>query len=252
MKFKKYLKEFTINTNRLNKLVKIFGSIPSDSPESIAKYVVDAIKESGIKIPKGNATYLSGPMTNLPNENWPAFIYAEKYLKGKIINPAKPHGKIVKKPVKSFSWNDYMTEDIYGMIEGNKIVVLPGYTKSTGAIVEVLIGEKLLNTKPKTLKSVIGEKNYLLWVQDVKEQYIKDNNEKEYNSVIEPMLISKSERDSAAFVKAWMPDKNESIDEGLKDIAAKIKNVIKSGSLKSVFNLIGLLLKNGGIKVPVR
>ena len=156
MRLHNYLNERNINIDKLEKIKKVFSDVPSSNPSSVSNYIVNALNLFNIKKEKGNCTYISGPMTNLPDDNWPVFIYAEKYINGKSVNPAKPHGSILKKPKSSFKWVDYMTEDIYDMVKCDKIVLLPGYSKSTGATVEIEIGKKLLGIKPKELKKMLN------------------------------------------------------------------------------------------------
>jgi hypothetical protein len=244
MRLENYINE--VNTDKLNKIQSVFQKIPNDSPESIANYVVNTFKILGIKPNKKGCTYLSGPMTNLPDDNWPTFINAGKYLKGKVINPADPHGKLIKKSKKDFKWMDYMTEDLYGMLECDKIVLLPGYSRSTGAIVEVVVGKKLLGIKPKLFRDVVGESKYMKFVKEVKEQYISDGNEKGYYSTIEPMLLSKSEIKAAKHVVQFMPEStmNEGITDIIKNIGEYIKNITSKGLLK----LIGMILNKSGIR----
>jgi len=248
MRLHNYIIERTINTQKLEKIKEVFSDVPSsNSTLSISKYIVNALKSFGIKSEGGNCTYISGPMTNLPDDNWPVFINAGKYLNGKLVNPANPHGGILKKDKSKFDWYDYMTEDIYDLVKCNKIVLMPGYSKSTGAQVEIFIGEKLLGIKPKEFKKVIGEKKYKQFVKDVKKQYLKDGFDKEYYGIIEPMLLAKSESEAAKYVKTFAPKSktNESINENiLKDFV----KYIKDGSLKSVLKTLGLILKKIGAK----
>ena len=88
MKLLKFLYEF--NEIKVKKLMLVFSNIPGSSPESIAKYIVDTMKSVGLKKESDNITYITGPMTNLPDFNWATFIFAEKYLDGNVFNPAKP------------------------------------------------------------------------------------------------------------------------------------------------------------------
>lgn len=248
MRLQNYINERTINTEKLEKIKEVFFNVPSsNSIKSVSNYIVNTLKAFNIKSEGGNYTYISGPMTNLPDDNWPVFIYAGKYLSGKLINPANPHGSILKKDKSSFDWYDYMTEDIYDLVKCNKIVLMPGYSRSTGAQIEIFIGEKLLGIKAKKFRDVVGKKKYEQFMEDVKKQYLKDGLEKEYYEIIEPMLNAKSESESAKYVKTFTPKSktNESINENiLKDF---IKH-IKDGSLKSIMKTLGLILKKIGAK----
>jgi hypothetical protein len=82
--------------------------------------------------------YISGPMTGLPDNNFPAFIEAKKMLE-KI-----GHG--VVSPVdapKSDSWEEYMRHDIRLLSMCNAIYYLPGYGNSRGAMLEKIIADEL-------------------------------------------------------------------------------------------------------------
>ena len=254
MIFREWINERTINILKVNKIKKVFEKVPGNTPESIATYVVNALNAFGIKTESGKATYISGPMTNLPDFNWPVFIYAEKYIDGKVFNPANPHGTIIKKPKTSFNWGDYMTEDIYDLVKCNSIVILPGYSKSTGAKTEISIGEKILNVKSKELKKKIGNEKYKLFMNDVKNQYIKDGFEKDYKTIIEPMLSAKTEKEASSAVKTYIPsdDENEQFNEGIVDSIKDFGEYINKKSLKSVLSLIGLIFKKKGLKKIVR
>jgi len=250
MKFRKYLNENDVDWSQAEKIKKTFLNIPNGSPESIAKYLVNVLRIVGVQHKNNNMTYLSGPMTNLPDFNWPTFIYAEKYIKGKVFNPAHPHGSIIKKPKNEFKWADFMIEDVYGLLQCNKITLLPGYSNSTGAKTEVKIGESFLKTKAIELKKDIGLNNYLNFVDDVKNKYYNDGNKDGYDKIIGPMLLAKSEVEAAKKVKSWTPKQDESIiiDEGVIDSIKDFMNIIKSKSLKNVLNLIGIIFDKSGVK----
>jgi hypothetical protein len=186
----------------------------------------------------GSSTYLSGPMTNLPDYNWPVFIMAEKHMDGNVFNPAKPHGYIIKKSKTAFTWSDFMVEDVYNLLQCNDVVVLPGWSKSTGAVVEVKIGEKLLNTKPMPLRDSIGLDKYLHFISDVKEQYYKDGNNRGYDSVIEPMLMSKAEHEAAKYVSSYVPPMNEGVIDSIRNMIMSMKEF----SILNILKIIGFAL----------
>jgi len=256
MRFEQYIElisESNIDNIKLNKIVKVFSNIPkTSSPKAISNYIVNSLNVFGVKNEGGNSTYISGPMSNLPDDNWPTFIYAEKYLKGTVVNPAKPHGNILKKHKSNFQWIDYMTEDIYEMMKCNKCVLLPGYSRSVGAKVEIEICKKLLNIKPVNFRDIIGDKKYFSFVEDVKRQYIKDGNEKGYYSIIEPMLLTKSERESSSFVKPVTMEEDVCLNENVVDIINNVMSYVKTINLRNVLRFIGLVLKNSNLKPPQR
>ncbi|MEB0108278.1 DUF4406 domain-containing protein [Pseudomonas sp. MH9.3] len=83
--------------------------------------------------------YLIGPMTGLPDLNFPAFATMTESLRAgghTVISPAElnPDGG---------SWNDCMRRDIAALMECDTVATLPGWEHSKGARLEVLIAERL-------------------------------------------------------------------------------------------------------------
>ena len=86
-------------------------------------------------------TYISGPMTGLPDYNRPAFNEAAKYLRS--------HGMVVWNPAEEFNpeYNYprkvYMRQDIEALLKCDSIVMLNGWEKSSGACLELEIAREL-------------------------------------------------------------------------------------------------------------
>ncbi|MEN5313384.1 DUF4406 domain-containing protein [Pseudomonas koreensis] len=83
--------------------------------------------------------YLSGPMTGLPELNFPAFHAMTTQLRAAghaVTNPAElnPDGG---------SWTDCMRRDIAALMDCDTVARLPGWHTSKGAQLEVLIAEHL-------------------------------------------------------------------------------------------------------------
>jgi hypothetical protein len=79
--------------------------------------------------------YIAGPMTGLPDLNFPAFNVEAARLRAEgltVINPAE-HGI-----VEGADWGDYLRHDIAGLVTCERIHLLPGWAKSKGANLEVL------------------------------------------------------------------------------------------------------------------
>lgn len=77
--------------------------------------------------------YIAGPMTNLPELNWPAFNAAAADLRAlghEIVNPAE----INTDP--TADWRTCMRADIKQLVDCDAIVMLPGWEKSRGATLE--------------------------------------------------------------------------------------------------------------------
>lgn len=88
------------------------------------------------------AMYLSGPMTGHPDWNYPAFHAAARMLRAwghAVINPAESYNGD-----QSLSFDTYMRLDLKQILEAcDTIVVLPGWEKSPGAVLEVAVAAAL-------------------------------------------------------------------------------------------------------------
>lgn len=83
--------------------------------------------------------YLSGPMTGLPDMNYPAFNAAEARLTAlgyDVINPARPGDS-------AWGWTEFMRRALVDLSQADGIHVLPGWRNSKGASVEVFIADAL-------------------------------------------------------------------------------------------------------------
>jgi len=84
--------------------------------------------------------YISGPMTGLPELNFPAFHAAADLLRGRgfeVVNPAEIN------PDPNAAWADCLKQDIRALLDCDGIVMLPGYEGSKGARLELLIAAEL-------------------------------------------------------------------------------------------------------------
>lgn len=85
--------------------------------------------------------YIAGPMTGLPEFNYPAFFDAARRLEAvgvEPINPARVAGR-----EGCSSWLDYMRASLRDVAECDGIAVLPGWQDSRGAALEVHIARSL-------------------------------------------------------------------------------------------------------------
>lgn len=85
--------------------------------------------------------YISGPMTGIKDNNFPAFYEAEKKLKAmgyKTVNPAKNVITVLQYP----EWEDYISAAILSMKGCTCIYFLQGWENSYGARIEKLVAEK--------------------------------------------------------------------------------------------------------------
>lgn len=84
--------------------------------------------------------YISGPMTGLPEFNFPAFHEAAAKLRDLglvVVNPAE-HDEAPEKP-----WAEYLRKDIKLLMDCDGVALLPGWEKSKGARLEVHIARQL-------------------------------------------------------------------------------------------------------------
>jgi len=77
--------------------------------------------------------YLAGPMTGLPDYNYPAFRAAAKRLRAAGYTVANPADN--PKPVCD-TWLGYMRMGIKQLVQCDAIVLLPGWRNSRGASIE--------------------------------------------------------------------------------------------------------------------
>lgn len=91
-------------------------------------------------IDKSAAIYISGPMTGYPEYNYPAFTTAEEKLRElgykNIINPAK-----IDCP--DTDWHGCIRRAIVALMEADTVVLLPGWTHSRGANIEMILAANL-------------------------------------------------------------------------------------------------------------
>lgn len=98
--------------------------------------------EGGIELApsRKNRLYLAGPMTGLPDLNFPAFNAAAAALRERgyhVENPAE-HGI-----VEGAEWGDYLRYDIGRLVTCEGIALLPGWFQSKGARLEANIAKEL-------------------------------------------------------------------------------------------------------------
>jgi len=89
---------------------------------------------------RANRVYVAGPMTGLPEFNFPAFNAAAAMLRAQglhVENPAE-HGI-----VDGADWADYLHYDLGRLATCSEIHLLPGWSKSRGAALEALCAHTL-------------------------------------------------------------------------------------------------------------
>lgn len=85
--------------------------------------------------------YLAGPMTGIPDFNYPAFHQAAAELRAQgyaVLNPAEHFDGDQTLP-----YETYMRGAIQAVLSADFIYTLPGWQKSRGARMEMLIAQRL-------------------------------------------------------------------------------------------------------------
>lgn len=83
--------------------------------------------------------YIAGPMTGLPENNYPAFRQAERDLRAagyRVHNPVRSDRRADSPRLNPKEWADWMRNGINQLIRCDGIALLPGYQDSKGAMVE--------------------------------------------------------------------------------------------------------------------
>jgi hypothetical protein len=84
--------------------------------------------------------YLSGPMTGLPELNFPAFHEWAQALRSQgydVVNPAELN------PDSEMPWDECMRNDIKALCDCEALALLPGWMDSKGAHLELHIAHRI-------------------------------------------------------------------------------------------------------------
>lgn len=96
-------------------------------------------------VPGTTTVYLSGPMSGLPDLNYPTFhaaAHALRLLGYSVINPAE-FKTTTEGMTEAEAWRAYMQVDIKALVDCDAIVMLPGWPESRGATLERSIAQGL-------------------------------------------------------------------------------------------------------------
>ena len=94
--------------------------------------------------------YVAGPMSGLPDFNYPAFNAAERVLRVRgyaVLNPVKAEEH--NDTGKPQTWDWYMRHALRMVLDSEGLALLPGWENSRGATLEVQVAKALgLPCKP--------------------------------------------------------------------------------------------------------
>lgn len=82
--------------------------------------------------------YVSGPMSGLPEFNYPAFRAASARLRqfGFTVECPTEIGTRAGLEPGTATWEDFMREDLRALLDCDAVVTLPGWQRSRGATLE--------------------------------------------------------------------------------------------------------------------
>lgn len=91
--------------------------------------------------PQDMIVYISGPMTGLPEYNYPAFNAAADLLRNggfTVCNPAEFFGGLGDR-----TREEYMRESVRCLVACDAVVTLPNWEQSDGAVLEIEIAKQI-------------------------------------------------------------------------------------------------------------
>jgi len=105
-------------------------------------------EDKNASVAQPSTIYLAGPMTGMLAFNYPAF-HAEaarlRALGHRVINPAE------NDLPETATWQEHMRDDLRELLNCDQIHLLPGFGKSKGAMLELIVaqalGMKITNAK---------------------------------------------------------------------------------------------------------
>ena len=87
--------------------------------------------------------YIAGPMTGLPEHNYPAFNAAADHYRAQghtVHNPAENTPTV---RIDTMTWTDWVRLGIAQLVQCDTIVMLDGWSRSNGACLEIHIARSL-------------------------------------------------------------------------------------------------------------
>lgn len=102
-----------------------------------------SVKETPSAKPSLPKLYIAGPMTGLPDNNYPAFHAAAAFFRKRGYEVSDPSELQPSKPLAEMQWLDWMKLTIPMMMDCQIVVLLPGYMNSKGAVAELALANHL-------------------------------------------------------------------------------------------------------------
>lgn len=87
--------------------------------------------------------YISGPMSGMPELNFPAFHEAARLLRDAGYTVTNPAELDAQDAGKVMTWEQYMRRDIVALMQCDGIATLTGWSNSRGATLEIDIATRL-------------------------------------------------------------------------------------------------------------
>lgn len=87
--------------------------------------------------------YIAGPMTGLPEFNYPAFHAAESDLARKGYTVVSPARNTIGRPGEADMWEQYMRISVAQIAAADGIAYLSGWERSRGAAFEIFLATQL-------------------------------------------------------------------------------------------------------------
>ncbi len=83
--------------------------------------------------------FISGPMSGLPEHNYPAFFAAAEELRSKGYDPINP----AEGAPQGWTWGMYIRRSLKLLADADEIYMLPGWSHSRGARLELYVAKEL-------------------------------------------------------------------------------------------------------------
>ena len=121
------------------------NNIPSMPPEAYARLHAHPAQPLAGPLARGlehgAKVYIAGPMSGLPDFNYPAFFRAASQLAAVGVEPINPARAESREGAST--WLDFMRLSLVDIAACDGVATLPGYAASRGASIEVRLADAL-------------------------------------------------------------------------------------------------------------